>query len=113
MSDSDFRAVIDALSVSGPVRPRSVEPVRRVAVLGAGAVGRLLACEALAAGLEVRLHSVFGQELADLRAAGAVTVRGAHLVGTYAVGDSGTGSPSRPAIELTASVDEAVAGADV
>jgi opine dehydrogenase len=113
MSDSDFRAVIDALSVSGPVRPRSVEPVRRVAVLGAGAVGRLLACEALAAGLEVRLHSVFGQELADLRAAGAITVRGAHLVGTYAVGDSGGGSPSRPAIELTASVDEAVAGADV
>jgi len=113
MSDSDFRAVIDALSVSGPVRPRAVEPVRRVAVLGAGAVGRLLACEALAAGLEVRLHSVFGQELADLRTSGAVTVRGAHLIGTYAVGDVGSASASRPAIELTASVDEAVAGADV
>lgn len=117
MSDSDFRAVINALSVTGPVRPRSVDPVQRVAVLGAGAVGRLLACEALASGLDVRLHSVFGQELADLRAAGAVTVRGAHLVGSYAVGDpgkdSGSGSASRPAIELAASVDDAVAGADV
>ena len=113
MSDSDFRAVIDALSVTGPVRPRAVEPVHRVAVLGAGAVGRLLACEALAAGLEVRLHSVFGQELSDLRTSGAITVRGVHLVGTYAVGDAGSGSAVRPAIELTASVDDAVAGADV
>jgi opine dehydrogenase len=80
-----------------------------VAVLGAGAVGRLLACEALAAGLDVRLHSVLGRQLTELAEAGAITVRGAHLVGSYAVG---TDALDRPHIRLSRSLDEAVQGVD-
>lgn len=111
MSDTDFRAVIDALSGTGAAQHRpTVEPVRRVAVLGAGAIGQLLACEALAAGLSVSLHSVYGKELDRLRSAGSITVRGAHLVGTYPVG---TTVGSRPAIALSPSVDSAAEDADV
>lgn len=110
MSDTDFRSVVDALSATAPTRPDPVEPVRRIAVLGAGAVGQLLACEALAAGLEVSLYTVFGRELDQLSAGGGITVRGAHLVGSYSVGEP---RPGRPSIRLPASVDEAVAGADI
>lgn len=109
MSDQEFRAVLAALGAQPPQGYDSTPPLRSVAVLGAGAVGRLLACEALAAGLEVRLHSVLGSELTELARAGAVTVRGVHLVGSYAVGEQ---PGDRPQILLSRSVDEAVAGVD-
>jgi len=93
-----------------PPRDESLDGVRRVAVLGAGPVGQLLACEALAAGLEVRLFSAFARELTALRDRGSITVRGAHLVGSYAVADA----PARtPAVVLSPSIDAAVDGADV
>lgn len=109
MSDQEFRAVLAALGANPPHGFESTPPLRSVAVLGAGAVGRLLACEALAAGLQVRLHSVRGSELTELARAGAITVRGTHLVGSYAVGEE----PSeRPQILLSRSADEAIAGVD-
>lgn len=109
MSDQEFRAVLTALNSGAPPSTDSTQPLRSVAVLGAGAVGRLLACEALAAGLEVRLHSVLGRELSELAEAGSITVRGAHLVGSYAVA---TEHSERPHIRLSRSLDEAVDGVD-
>ncbi|UMG94098.1 NAD/NADP octopine/nopaline dehydrogenase family protein [Nocardioides sp. TF02-7] len=109
MSDHEFRAVLAALDAGAPPVAAPVPPLRSVAVLGAGAVGRLLACEALAAGLEVRLHSVLGRELTELAEAGTITVRGAHLVGSYPVS---TEPSDRPHIRLSRSLDEAVAGVD-
>jgi len=110
MSQTDFRSFVDALDANGSARPVSASPIRHVAILGAGAVGQLLACEALAAGLDVVLHSVFGRELEDLEERGSITVRGNHLVGSYAVGDA---HPERPAITLASSVDQAVINAEV
>lgn len=109
MSDQEFRAVLAALDNGAPPPSDPVPPLRSIAVLGAGAVGRLLACEALAAGLEVRLHSVLGRELTELAQAGAIMVRGAHLVGSYAVS---TEHSERPHIRLSRSLDEAVEGVD-
>lgn len=110
MSDSQFRAVLDSIQ-NAPGRPADL-PQRpaRVTVLGTGPVGLLLACEALVAGLEVRLSSLYGRDLGMLREAGAVTVRGEHLVGSYTVAPGRSGEA---AIELVDSVDEAVDGADV
>jgi opine dehydrogenase len=108
MSDSDFRAVVESM-LRRTATDDSADDVTRVAVLGAGPVGQLLACEALAAGLDVRLFSAFERELRGLRTRGSVTVRGAHLVGTYAV----TEAPGRtPSIVLSPSVDAAVEDAD-
>ena len=110
MSDSTFRAVLEGLQQ----RPSSVgeSPTRptSVAVLGAGPVGLLLACEALAAGLDVRLTSLYGQELQVLREAGAITVRGVHLVGSYAIGGAGR---QGPAIDVVDSIDQAVKHVDL
>jgi len=102
--------VVEALGRSASVATPAPPSVRRVAVLGAGPVGLLLACECLAAGLEVRLHSTSGGELSALEAAGSVTVRGAHLVGSYRVSRS---PHEQPHLRLAASVDDAVSGADV
>lgn len=110
MTDADFRAVLQTLGRSASTPTQTPPVASTVAVLGAGAVGRALACAALAAGAEVRLHSVYGRELDDLRTAGAITVRGADLIGSYGVAAE---QVHRPHIRLTASVDEAVAGADV
>lgn len=109
MSDHEFRAVLAALDTGAPPVTAPVPPLRSVAVLGAGAVGRLLACEALAAGLEVRLHSVQGRELTELAEAGTITVRGTHLVGSYSVASEAS---DRPHIRLSRSLDEAVDGVD-
>ena len=110
MSDSQFRAVLDSLSRAAPSVDEEPSHPQSVAVLGAGPVGLLLACECLAAGLRVRLASLYGDELRILRAAGAITVRGEHLVGSYAVADK---IGSTPAVEIADSIDEAVAGAEV
>lgn len=111
-SGQSFRAAIDAMARRGqqPAPPRRA--ITSVAVLGAGPVGQLLAAEALAAGLAVRIYSAFGRELEQLRAGGGITVRGRHLVGTYAVTPSAP-TPARPAVRLAASIDDAVAGAEL
>lgn len=82
--------------------------LRRVAILGGGAEGRLLAALALAEGFEPVLFSAYGAELDMLRASSGVTLRGDGPVGTYQVDrDSG------PSIHTTPELDRAVADADV
>lgn len=109
MSDAEFRAVMGAFA--RPSEPLSgSRAISSVAVLGAGPIGRLIACEALAAGKEVSLYSAFAEELTDLKAKGGITVRGAHLVGTYGVGVSVGDSPR---VRLNAGIDKAIEGAEV
>jgi opine dehydrogenase len=67
-----------------------------------------VACAALAAGCTVRLHAAYEAELAALGEVGAITVRGAELVGTYEV-DGNRG----PSIEARPSIDGAIGEADV
>ena len=110
MSDAQFRAMLDALGRDAAPPETTPPKPSRVAVLGAGPVGQLLACQALAKGAEVSLHSVYGDELSALAAAGGITVRGAGLIGSYAVGD---GPATTPRIRLAASADAAIRDADV
>jgi opine dehydrogenase len=108
----DLRAVLDAMARRGQQSAPPQPAIASVAVLGAGLTGQLLAAGALAAGLEVRVHSAFGREFEELRARGGITVRGRHLVGNYAVTESAP-APGRPAVRLTAAIDDAIAGADL
>jgi opine dehydrogenase len=106
----EFEALLARLSEAKPaVAPGEPDPVRRVAVLGAGPVGQALACECLAAECEVTLHTTFEPERAALAEPRAVTVRGEHLVGTYRLSD---GAGSEPAIGLRTGIDDAVVDAD-
>ncbi|MCF6233475.1 MAG: NAD/NADP octopine/nopaline dehydrogenase family protein [Rhodobacteraceae bacterium] len=84
----------------------------RVAVLGGGVEGRLLAALCLAADADVTLFSAYGAEVQMLRASSGVTIRGDGPVGTYAV-DRDAGPDSAPSIRTTAELDGAVAKADV
>jgi opine dehydrogenase len=115
-SAGEFEALLAGLSEAKPaVAPGEPEPVRRVAVLGAGPVGQALACECLAAECEVTLHTAFEPERAALAEPRAVTVRGEHLVGTYRLSDAADaadGAGSQPAIGLRTGIDDAVDGAD-
>ncbi|MEM1313969.1 MAG: hypothetical protein AAGI51_05400 [Pseudomonadota bacterium] len=106
MSASDFEAFAEAVAARprGPAAPP--EPLRRMAVLGGLSDARLLAALGVAEGVEVTLFSAYGAELAALR--GGVALRGAGPVGSYPV-DAEGGAPS---IRTTASLDEAVAGAE-
>lgn len=109
-SAGEFQALLADLN---DVRPaaglQQRDPLRRIAVLGAGPVGQALACECLAAGCEVTLHTAFEPERAVLADSQAVTVRGEHLVGTYRLAE---GPSTQPAIGLRTGIDEAVAEAD-
>ncbi len=95
--------------VSGGTRVAINAPeLSRVAVLGGGVEGRLLAALCLAEGADVTLFSAYGAEVQMLRASSGVTIRGDGPVGTYAV-DRDAG----PSIRTTAELDGAVAKADV
>ena len=108
MSAADFQAVVSALELGGmPVRPEP-PPIHTAAVLGGGALGQALAAACLAGGLEVRLWSASGATLSALAGAGALTVRGDDLVGSYSVD-----SDAPVHVELTGSIDQAMSGADV
>ena len=109
MSDAEFRSVVAGLA-PGPVDARPPRPaLASVAVLGAGPVGLAMACEALAEGLDVRIWSPVAAEVPA-----SVTVRGAHMVGTYRFGPSNTGpSNAGPAVTMAGGVDAAIAGAEV
>ncbi len=104
MSDAEFRAVVASLGASRPAEADRSDPLRTVCVVGSGPVGLALACEALAAGLQTRLWSPVASELA----VESLTVRGAHLIGTYRLG----GAAAVPSVVVAAGVDAAVAGAD-
>lgn len=110
MVDSDFHAVVETLMRPQTRADGPAKTVETAAVLGAGPLGRLLACAFLAAGTRVRLFSAFGADLDPLREQGAITVRGAELSGTYRVAER---AQREPAIELAANVDTAVRDADV
>lgn len=115
MPQTDFQSVVESFSTTGRPRPPARgTPIRRVAILGAGVIGQLLACQALACGLQVSLHSVYGADLSRLAGTGSITVRGASLNGTYATTRAeGHPTSNRPAIRLCASVDDAVDHAEV
>jgi opine dehydrogenase len=109
-SAGEFEALLAGLSETGPAGGlEDPAPLRRVAVLGAGPVGQTLACEFLAAGCEVTLHTPFEPERAALAGTSAVTIRGEHLVGSYRLTEAGS---DQPAIVLRAGIDDAVADAD-
>ena len=97
-------------SVAAKARPSGLVPVRAmdtVAVLGGGTDALLLAALCLAEGAQVTLFSAYGRELAQLRNAGGVTIRGAGPVGTYQVDRGGA-----PSIRTTGELDAAVGAAD-
>lgn len=94
---------------SGGTRITAPAPeLSRVAVLGGGVEGRLLAALCLAEGADVTLFSAYGAEVEMLRASSGVTIRGDGPIGSYAVD-----RPDGPSIQTTAELDGAVAQADV
>jgi opine dehydrogenase len=102
----DFANTVAARPGGAPRRgPRRPE---RLTVLGGGPEARMIAALGLAEGLEVTLFSAYAAELAALRSAGGVTLRGEGPIGTFAV-DQGRG----PSIRTTAALDEATGGAEV
>lgn len=93
-----------------PVTPHAAT-VSSVAVIGAGPVGRSIACAALAGGAGVTLHSTFGEELRQLTDVGAIEVDGAPLAGSYDV-VTGDARSREPAIRVVPELDLAIRGAD-
>ena len=104
----DFAAFADSLAASEAVPV--IKPVmpERVAVLGAGADGRLLACLCAAEGADVTLFSHLGRELAAIRKSGGITLRGTGPVGTFQVGKGASS-----VIRLSSELDSAVENADL
>ena len=80
----------------------------RIAVLGGGVDGRVMAALCLAEGASVTLFSAYGAELNELRQRGGVTLRGEGPVGTFQVDQE-----SIPSIRVTAELDAAVADAEL
>ncbi len=109
-SAGEFEALLEGLSEVKPAAGlQEHEPLRRIAVLGAGPVGQTLACEFLAAECEVNLYTAFEPERAALAGPSAVTIRGEHLIGTYRLSDRPS---SEPAITLRAGIDDAIGDVD-
>jgi opine dehydrogenase len=105
VSDAEFRSVVEGFAERRTSSIGAPPPVSTVAVLGAGPIGLAIACEALAEGRETRLWSPFASETARE----SVTIRGAHLVGTYRFG----AAQPAPSIALATGIDAAVLGADL
>lgn len=100
-SFSDFA---DAMAV--PQRAAVATPRRfgRIAVLGGGAEGRLLAALALSEGCDVSLFSAYGAELEAMSA--GIALRGAGPVGSYQVN-----ADAAPSVRVSAELDSVVRGA--
>jgi opine dehydrogenase len=105
VSDAEFRSVVEGFAERRASPFGAPALISTVAVLGAGPIGLAIACEALAEGRDTRLWSPFASETARE----SVTIRGAHLVGTYRFG---AGQPA-PSITLATGIDAAVIGADL
>lgn len=103
---AEFTEAVAKASTRAPVI--AVPEVGRVAVLGCGADGRLLAALCLSEGAEVTLFSAYGAELTAIRASGGISLRGAGPVGSYQVDRD-----RAPSVKTTAELDSAVAGAQV
>ena len=78
----------------------------RFTVLGGGDDARMYGALLLAEGRDVTLFSAYGSELGELRAAGAITLRGEGPVGSFHVDQSRS-----PTIRTTSALDEAVSDA--
>lgn len=106
---SGFEEFTQAVAASSAPKGRDEQPsLNKVAVLGGGSDGCLLAALALSEGAQVTLFSAYGAELEALHASSGVTLRGAGPVGTYQVARAkGT------SIQTTAELDRAIQGADV
>ena len=90
-----------------PAHGGETPPITRLAVLGGGDDACMYAALALSEGCGVTLFSAYGRELAALRAAGAITLRGEGPIGSFHVDQ-----PKGPTIRTTAALDEVVAEAE-
>lgn len=108
MSTADFQKMTASLAGTSPQTSTPLPDVGRVTILGAGSDAQALACQCLSEGAEVTMFSAYGRELAPLRAAGAVNVRGAGPVGNYQIDQEAV-----PSIRLTSELDGALAEAQV
>jgi len=108
MSTADFQKMTASLAGSSPQTSSPLPDVGHVTVLGAGPDAQALACQCLSEGAEVTMFSAYGRELAPLREAGAVNVRGAGPVGNYQIDQEAV-----PSIRLTSELDGALASAEV
>jgi len=109
MSVAGFEDFANAVSARPGGAPKA-EPRRfaRMTVLGGGQDARMIAALGLAEGMEVTLFSAYGAELASLRAAGGITLRGEGPIGSFAIDQS-----RGPSIRTTAALDEATGTAEV
>ncbi|HID68019.1 MAG TPA: hypothetical protein EYP31_07135, partial [Roseibacterium sp.] len=109
MSDGFEEFTQAVAKASGGTRVAVTAPdLSRVAALGGGAEGRLLAALCLAQGADVTLFSAYGAEVQALRASSGITLRGDGPVGTFPVDrDAGL------SVQTTAELDGAVSQADV
>lgn len=103
---TSFSNFADAMAQ--PQRTAVAQPRRfqRVAVLGGGVEGRLLAAIALSEGSDIGLFSAYGSEL-DAMSSG-IALRGAGPVGAYQVNADGA-----PSIKASAELDAVVRDADL
>jgi opine dehydrogenase len=109
MSVAGFEDFANTVSARPGGAPRAQSRrFTRMTVLGGGQDARMIAALGLAEGVEVTLFSAYGAELAELKAAGSVTLRGDGPIGSFAV-DQTRG----PSIRTTAALDEATGGAEV
>ncbi|MBF2759205.1 MAG: hypothetical protein ISN28_02880 [Ectothiorhodospiraceae bacterium AqS1] len=91
--------------------PQREEPITRLAVLGGGDDGRLVAALGLAHEAEVKLFSAYGAEIDPILEAGGISLRGAGPVGHYRAARAS--KPASPCIELCTEIDTAVKDAQV
>jgi opine dehydrogenase len=91
--------------------PASMPAIASVAVIGADPVGQAIACAALRAGCDVRLHSALGRESRSLTDADEVVIEGGALAGSYAV-SAGAKEVRGAAIKVIVELDVAVNGVD-
>ncbi|WP_025771073.1 hypothetical protein [Thioalkalivibrio sp. HK1] len=91
--------------------PYREEPLERLAVLGGGADGRLLAALGLAHEAKVTLFSAYRAEIDPILEAGGISLRGAGPVGHYRAARNS--EPTFPSISLCTEIDSAVKDAQV
>ena len=101
-----FADFADAMARPSAPAPAATSALERVAVLGGGPEGRMLAAIALSEGVEVTLFTAYGAERDAMRS--GIALRGAGPVGSYQVD-----ADAAPSVRTTADLDQAVKGADV
>ena len=103
---SDFAEAASKASVSK--NQPEVPTFDKVAVLGGGEDGQLIAALCLASNAEVTLFSAYGKELEALRTSSGISIRGSGPVGTYQIDRNISNS-----IQTTAELDNCIKNANV